>query len=268
MDSFTDSFSEFKVERLSAPNSLTDRVCEALMQLIRGKELPPGSRLPSEMSMADRFGVSRTVIREAVSRLKSEGLVESRQGSGVFVREENTQAPFRIDPGIVESIPSILQVVELRITLEGEAAALAAMRRTDDQLEAIAQSLEAIAQEEKSGGDGVVADIAFHRSIAEATGNPHFLALIEFLFTFLKTATQVTRSYESTKKALSQEVKKEHAAILKAIAGRDAEAARQAARRHMEGASRRLAMLESREDWQNRRMKGNRANGTIRLTAS
>ena len=96
------SFPAFKVERLAVSESLTDRVCEALTQLIRGNDFPPGSRLPSEMGMAGRFGVSRTVIREAVSRLKSEGLVETRQGSGVFVREENMQAPFRIDPSIVE----------------------------------------------------------------------------------------------------------------------------------------------------------------------
>lgn len=246
------SMPEFKVERLTVSGSLTDRVCEALTQLIRGEDFPPGSRLPSEMKMASRFGVSRTVIREAVSRLKSEGLVEPRQGSGVFVRDEKIHAPFRIDPSIVESIPSILKVVELRMVLESEIAAFAARRRTAAQLNAIRKALKQIDIDENNGLDGVVADIAFHRSIAEATGNPHFLALIEFLFTFLKNATQVTRSYESTKLTLSHEVKKEHAEIVEAIANKDVESAREAARRHMEGASRRLASLESMEDWLNR----------------
>ena len=122
------TFPEFKVERLTVAGSLTDRVCEALVQLISGEDFPPGSRLPSEMKMAGRFGVSRTVIREAVSRLKSEGLVESRQGSGVFVREGNMDAPFRLDPNILDSIQSVLQVVELRMVLEGEIAAIAASR--------------------------------------------------------------------------------------------------------------------------------------------
>ena len=243
---------EFNVERLTVSGSLADRVCEALTQLIRGNDFPPGSRLPSEMNMANRFGVSRTVIREAVSRLKSEGLVESRQGSGVFVREESMHTPFRIDPCIVESIPSILEVVELRMALEGEIAALAAKRRTDQQLVAIRTALRQIEIDEQDGKDGVAADIAFHRSIAEATNNPHFLALIEFLFNFLKNATQVTRSYESTKRALLKEVKSEHAIIVEAIARQDEEAARSAARRHMEGASRRLASLESMEDWLSR----------------
>ena len=132
-----DTPSALKIERLSTPGSLTDRVSDALVHLIRGEDFPPGSRLPSEAKMADRFGVSRTVIREAVSRLKSEGLVESRQGSGVFVREENTDAPFRIDPNIMDSAKSLLQVVELRKVLESEIAALAAKRRSAAQLVAI-----------------------------------------------------------------------------------------------------------------------------------
>ncbi len=243
------AFPEFKVKKLAVSGSLTDRVSDALMQLIRGNDIPPGCRLPSEMNLAARFGVSRTVIREAVSRLKSEGLVESRQGSGVFVREENMQAPFRIDPSIVDSIQSILKVVELRMVLESEIAAFAAQRRTQAQLETIRQALRQIEIDEQEGRDGVVADIAFHRSIAEATDNPHFLGLIEFLFNFLKNATQVTRSYEATKRSLTEEVKNEHAAIVDAIARRDADAARRCARQHMEGASRRLGSLESMEDW-------------------
>ena len=234
---------EFKVERLTVSGTLADRVCEALVQLISGEDFPPGSRLPSEMSMASRFGVSRTVIREAVSRLKSEGLVESRQGSGVFVREGNMDAPFRIDPNLMDSIQSVLQVVELRLTLEGEIAAFAAKRRTKEQLEAIRQALKQIEIDELAGKDGVDADIIFHRSIAEATGNPHFLALIEFLFNFLRNATLITRSYEATRATLSRQVKEEHAAIVDAISRQDPEAARSAARRHMEGASRRLGSV-------------------------
>jgi len=241
------AFSEFKVERLTATGSLTDRVCEALIQLINGDDFPPGSRLPSEMKMASRFGVSRTVIREAVSRLKSEGLVESRQGSGVFVREENMDAPFRIDPGIVDSVHSILQVVELRQVLEGEIAALAAKRRSKEQLTAIRKALHKIDSEVAAGGDGVDADIAFHRSIADATGNPHFLALIEFLFKFLRTATQTTRGIEAARAALAQQVKDEHQAIVEAVAKQDPVAAREAARLHMKRASRRLGSADPKD---------------------
>jgi len=237
------SFPEFKVERLAVAGTLTDRVVAALIDLIRGEDFPPGSRLPSEMDMASRFGVSRTVIREAISRLKSEGLVESRQGSGVFVREGNMDAPFRIDPNIMDSIQSVLQVVELRLALEGEIAAFAAKRRSAGHMKAIAQALKQIENDELEGKDGVDADIAFHQSIAEATGNPHFLSLIEFLFNFLRNATATTRSYEATKATLSRQVKQEHAAIVDAISRQDPEAARAAARRHMEGAARRLGAV-------------------------
>jgi GntR family transcriptional repressor for pyruvate dehydrogenase complex len=238
---------EFKVERITAGGTLTDRVFEALTLLINGEDFRPGVRLPSETKMADRFGVSRTVIREAVSRLKSEGLVESRQGSGVFVRDRNMHAPFRIDPNIMDSIESVLQVVELRMSLEGEIAALAATRRRREQLAAIRDALKLIELDERAGKDGVDADIKFHRSIAEATGNPHFLALTEFLFNFLTRATRVTRSYEATKAALSQQVKEEHQRIADAISRRDPDAARLTARQHMEGATRRLGSLDIKE---------------------
>ena len=155
--------------------TLASRVAEQLLNKIRADHLAAGARLPSEQAMARHFGVSRTVIREAVSRLKSEGLVESRQGSGVFVRERNMDSPFRIDSSIMESTDSVLQVVELRQVLEGEIAALAAKRRSAHQLAAIRQALQQINDDVSAGSDGVDADIAFHRSIAEATGNPHFL---------------------------------------------------------------------------------------------
>ncbi|MEI7612882.1 MAG: FadR/GntR family transcriptional regulator [Betaproteobacteria bacterium] len=235
---------EFKVERLTASGTLTDRVCEALTQLIAGNDFPPGSRLPSEMNMASRFGVSRTVIREAVSRLKSEGLVDSRQGSGVFVREKNIDAPFRINPNLLDSIQSVLQVIELRHALEGEIAALAAKRRTKSQMVAIKQALKQIESDVLSGGDGVDADIEFHHRIAEATGNPHFLALIEFLTNLLRTATRTLRNYEATRNSLSQQVKDEHLAIVEAISRQDPDAARNAARKHMEGASKRLGSAD------------------------
>jgi GntR family transcriptional repressor for pyruvate dehydrogenase complex len=236
---------DFKIERLSLSGTLTDRVCGALIDLIGGDDFPPGSRLPSEIKMADRFGVSRTVIREAVSRLKSEGLVESRQGSGVFVRERNMDSPFRIDPNILESIHSVLQVVELRQVLEGEIAALAAERRSSEQLAAISEALKQIDADVSAGGDGVDADIAFHRSIAEATGNPHFLALIQFLFNFLRSATQTTRGIEAKRAALTRQVKDEHQKIIEALTRQDPEAARAAARLHMDRASQRLGSVGS-----------------------
>lgn len=236
-----------RVEPLAAPVKMPDRVTAALLDLIRGGEYPAGARLPTEMEMAQRFGVSRTVIREAVSRLKSEGLVESRQGSGVFVRAATLDAPFRIDPGVVESIRTVLQIVELRRGLESEIAAIAAERCNRKQLADIRAHLKAIDAAVTAGEDGVEADMEFHRSIARATGNPHFLALWDFLGQFLKGMMTVTRALEATREDMSSQVLAEHRAIVDAIAAKDVDAARAAARRHMEMAAHRIQSVDPKQ---------------------
>jgi GntR family transcriptional repressor for pyruvate dehydrogenase complex len=231
---------EFHVEPLATHATMPDRVMQALLELIRSGTYPAKSRLPSEAEMAQRFGVSRTVIREAVSRLKSEGLVESRQGSGVFVREVGPDTPFRIDPTVVDSIQTVLQVAELRRGLESEIAALAAERGNKKQIADIGAKLQAIVDAVAAGGDGVDADMEFHRSIARATGNPHFLALWDFLGQFLKGAVTISRAWEARQEETRSQVQEEHKAIYEAIAAKDPEAARVAARRHMEMASQRI----------------------------
>jgi GntR family transcriptional repressor for pyruvate dehydrogenase complex len=244
---------KFNIERITTPGTLADRVFKALIDLMDENDLAPGSRLPSEMNMASRFGVSRTVIREAVSRLKSEGLVESRQGSGVFVREKSTDSPFRLKHEHTDSTQSILQVIELRQALEGEIAALAAQRGTRKQLAAIKQALEKIDADVVAGGDGVNADLQFHHIIAETTGNPHFLALNEFLTESLRVATRALRSYEASQVDLAQQVRDEHLAIVDALILQDPDAARTAARKHMEGAARRMHSAGKRKSAQEKK---------------
>lgn len=236
---------ELPIETLSTTAKMPDRVTAALLSLIRAGDYQPGARLPSEMSMAKSFGVSRTVIREAVSRLKSEGLVESRQGSGVYVRTGSMDTPFRIDPAVAGSVHSLLQVVELRRGLESEIAALAAERRSPAQLEEIRAALAAIETDVQAGGDGVDADMAFHRAIARATGNPHFLSLWDFLGQFLRGAMTVTRALEAMRQDMGRQVLDEHHALVDAIAAGDAGAASAAARHHMVMASRRIGTLEA-----------------------
>lgn len=230
----------FQVEPLLNPVKMPDRVTAALLQLIRSGDYPAKARLPTEMEMSKRFGVSRTVIREAVSRLKSEGLVESRQGSGVFVRETSLDTPFRIDPGVVESVTTVLQIVELRRGLESEIAAIAAERCSKRQVATIRANLKAIDDDVRAGKDGVDADMEFHRSIARATNNPHFLALWDFLGQFLKGTMTITRALEAKREETIQQVRDEHHVLADAIASGDVEAARHAARRHMEMAAHRI----------------------------
>lgn len=234
----------FHIEPLTNPGSLTDRVTEALSQLIRGGEFPPKSRLPTETEMGNRFGVSRTVIREAVSRLKSEGLVESRQGVGVFVRDHCLDTPFRIDPNVVESMRSVMQIAELRRGLEAEMAALAAERRSPEQLEEIRRRLREMDAVAPMSKEGVDADMAFHRAIARATDNPHYVALWDFIGQFLRGAMTVTRANEARSAEYTAQVRAEHDAIVDAIANSDAECARAAARRHMEMAAVRITTAD------------------------
>jgi GntR family transcriptional repressor for pyruvate dehydrogenase complex len=233
-----------RIQPLAATATMPDRVTEALLELIRDGAYPPKSRLPSEAEMAQHFGVSRTVIREAVSRLKSEGLVESHQGRGVFVREHALTASFRIDPTVVDSIQQVLQVAELRRGMEAEIAALAAERGSDEQISEIGRRLQAIDDDVATGGDGVAADIEFHRSIARATGNPHFLALWDFLGQFLKESIRLTRAWEAQREGTRRAVEQEHRLMYEAIVRQDAEAARAAARKHMEMSSHRILTVD------------------------
>ncbi|MGB7194803.1 MAG: FadR/GntR family transcriptional regulator [Collimonas pratensis] len=221
--------------------SLSDTVAQELLKKIQTGEFGPGAKLPTEPALSEQFGVSRTVVREAISRLKNEGAVEPRQGSGVYVSEQGHLRPLRIQFDQASSANAVLQIVELRRAIDAEVAALAATRRTPRQLKAIETALKGIEADVKAGGDGVLADVMFHRSIAEATGNPFLLQTLAFLSQYLEAATAVTRSNEARRDDFMRQVYEEHAAIASAIAAGDALGARNAAQNHMFNAARRLS---------------------------
>ncbi len=222
--------------------NLTDQVAAQIAADISAQAMPPGGRLPTENALSARFGVSRTVVREAIARLKSEGLVASRQGSGVYVLAENPQRPFRIDPSLSQSSAEILQLAELRMAFDVEAASLAARRRTPVQLQRLRAALDAMAAAVRDGTNGVESDVAFHRGIAEATGNPHYVAFMNYLIQFLRKGVRISRERTLRRPGLGEKVQLEHEAIFRAIQGRDPEAAGAAARRHVRGTMRRLSL--------------------------
>ncbi|HCT06166.1 MAG TPA: GntR family transcriptional regulator, partial [Pseudomonas sp.] len=135
-------------------NNLAQGVVDALTQRILLGQLKPGEKLPSESTIVGEHGVSRTVVREAISRLKHEGVVEPRQGSGVFVTEQAGIKPLRIDYAEVSSPDAVLQIVELRRAIEAEVAAQAAKRRTDEDIAAIDAALARIGSDVAGGGGG------------------------------------------------------------------------------------------------------------------
>lgn len=219
---------------------LSDQLAAELRQRIDAGALQPGDRLPTELALAAQYAVSRTVVREAVSRLRSTGLLVARQGSGVFVAPRDAARPLDFDAAVLATLGSVLDMVEVRRALESEVAALAATRASAAQRAAIEQALRRVDESVASGSAAVDEDLAFHRAIAEASGNPQFPRLLRHLEQYLREAMAVTRRNESLKPAYRHEVRREHRAIADAIARRDADAARNAAAEHMRQAARRL----------------------------
>ena len=233
------------VASLKVGARLSEQLADALIVGIRVGQLQAGQRLPTEAALVQRFGVSRTVVREALSRLKTLGLLESRQGSGAFVRHPGQREAERLVLAPDGSVAAVLQMVEVRRALEAESAALAAARCSAAGLGRIRRALQAIEQAVAAGGDGVAEDVAFHAAIAEAAGNPYLLATLAYLQQFLLDATRVTRAHEAGRADLAQQVRQEHAAIVEAIAAGDAEAARQAGARHMVQAAERIGRADA-----------------------
>jgi len=223
-----------------APERLSDRLASMLAQQIETGEFSPGQRLPTEPELVVIHGVSRTVVREAVSQLKSRGLLVSRQGAGVFVAATLPSRALAFDPAVLQNMDSVVQVVEVRRALEGEIAALAALRARRPDIRAMRTALAAIDAAEAAGGDGVMEDLAFHRSIAHACDNPQFTLLLDFLGQYLRDAVRVTRANEERNEGFAQQVRAEHHAILQAIEAGDPVLARAAATEHMVQAARRL----------------------------
>jgi GntR family transcriptional regulator, transcriptional repressor for pyruvate dehydrogenase complex len=222
---------------------LSEQVAETLAAEIRSGRIAAGTKLPTEATLVAQFSVSRTVIREAVSRLKSLGLVDSRQGSGVYVRAAGF-SPLNFDARYAVSKQAVVQMVEVRRALEAEVAGLAAQRRTDADVQRIRAAIVALDAAVVAGGDGVDEDVKFHRAIADAAQNPFLIDTLEYLGQFLMGATRVTRANEARRTDFVRQVSREHDAIIRAIALGDATAARKAATRHMDNAILRIEQAD------------------------
>ncbi|NYE22195.1 FadR/GntR family transcriptional regulator [Pigmentiphaga litoralis] len=222
------------------PN-LTDRITQRLMDEITGGQYHVGDVLPPEQAIADRFGVSRTVLREAVSRLKSEGIVSSKQGRGLQVIANAPLSVLRIQAAGHDTA-QILGIVELRRGVEIEAAALAAERRTATDLIDIRAALDAMAEAIATGDVtlGVEADLGFHRAIARATRNDNYILFFDFMAVLLRKNIEVSRRRSSKVSGRGAQAQKEHAKVFAAIEKGDPDMARQFARIHIVNTEARL----------------------------
>ncbi len=210
---------------------------------IRNGKLLPGQKLPTEAEIMARFEVSRTVVREAISRLQASQLVRTRHGIGTFVIEPGAAGgTFRITPDDLATVADVISVLELRISLETEAAGLAAQRRTPANLKAMAQALRDFRQSIRKDSDAVPADFQFHMEVARATGNRHFADLMTHLGSMSIPRARLNTPQGAPEGRLSylQRVDAEHELIYQAIRARDVEAARGAMRTHLSNSRQRL----------------------------
>ncbi|MFB4282307.1 MULTISPECIES: FadR/GntR family transcriptional regulator [unclassified Nonomuraea] len=219
--------------------SLADRVEGELRRAIGDGTWQPGDLMPAEGDLAGRYEVSRTVVREAISRLRAAGLVETRRGRGSFVLARPAAQDFTHSVGTVRSLDDRLHLLELRRGIEVEAAALAAARATPAALAAVDAALRRMATVRGSASDAVEADFAFHRAIAVATGNRFYLDLLDAL-----GAAAITRPYAGTEHDPGHldQVLGEHRKIRDQISAADPLGAAAAMRTHLDASRTRLTL--------------------------
>ncbi len=224
---------------------MVDRLAE---QIMSGK-LPVGAKLPSETEMMKGMGVSRTVVREAVSALRARGLVITRQGAGAFVDRDAGRQPYAIDPEGLGSLESVLDILELRMAVESEAAAMASERATALQIKAIGEAQRVFSRAILGGERAIKEDFAFHQAIALATQNSRFVEFLDFLGRLI-IPRQSIRSFEGSTEGPRQyltRIEKEHEVILQAIAAHSPKRARDAMRGHLLKSRERYRELASKK---------------------
>lgn len=226
--------------------SLSQRVVDGITRRIQSGELKPEQRVPPEPALMREFSVSRSVVREAVSRLQANGLIRTRHGVGSFVQAPQPDRALMHAPDAVLMLQQKLALLELRLSLESDAAALAAQRRTPEQLSAMQAALDAFDRQHSTGEGTAEADFRFHELIAQATGNEYFLHVLRSIGTAtitrgrtgtgkLTPSPKAPRFGEPTPQLRSGKeiTAMEHRAVFDAIARGDAAMARAAMYMHL-----------------------------------
>ncbi|MCB1497731.1 MAG: FadR family transcriptional regulator [Bauldia sp.] len=225
-------------------STLTARLAD---EIVAGK-LPPHTRLPTERSLMETYGVSRTVVREAIAALRADGLVETRQGSGAYVAAEIRNRPFRIDPKGLKSVKQVLDVMELRLCVEVEAAGIAARQRSKADIARMRKVSRAMARAIANGDPAVDLDFELHTVIGTTTGNPYFSSFLEFIGgIIIPRRTILIDDHEHGGTPYLARIQAQHEAIIAAIAKGDAGAARRAMRRHLAEGRDRYRRLVSKD---------------------
>ena len=227
----SDASTELRSERRP---KLSEHVVSALREQVLGGAFAPGHKLPTENRLTETFGVSRTVVREAIATLAADGLVESRQGAGVFVLG-HPNLPFGSISQDIKKVSQAINVLEVRMGIEIESAGLAAARSNAAQRASIQESFFEFERLLKLGEPTGKADFAFHREIASATNNPFYVEILDALGDRTIPCDRSSPWYSV--EVLSSEyltgLQREHLLILNAISGGNPQAARDAMRAHL-----------------------------------
>jgi GntR family transcriptional repressor for pyruvate dehydrogenase complex len=222
--------------------NLAQGVVAYIADSIRDSALKPGDKLPTESEIMRILGVSRTVVREAISHMQAANMVETRHGIGTFVLEPQPANTLGIDPNTVVTVRDVLALLELRISLETEAAGLAAIRRSDAQLHQLRAALDSFQASVRSGAETVPSDLQFHLLVAQASGNRYFHDILSHLGTNIipRSRLNSAKLAKDDPKVYMDRVINEHEDIYNAIARQDPEAARAAIRTHLSNSRERL----------------------------
>ncbi|WP_420413725.1 FadR/GntR family transcriptional regulator [Roseibium sp.] len=226
-------------ERQVRDRTLSDKAYENILAKIMDGDIPVGGKLPTEQVLSEELGVSRPVLRQALKQLREDDVVVSRQGSGSYVKRRPEGAVRDFAP--VGSIADIQRTFEFRAAIEGEAAYLAAERRTDADLKDMQDALSELERCIAEGELGVAADEVFHAAVCNAADNQYFAAARSSMKSNILTGMNLTRNLSLTKpQDRMRLVQSEHYDIFDAIEARDSDAARTAMRAHVENARKRI----------------------------
>jgi GntR family transcriptional repressor for pyruvate dehydrogenase complex len=219
--------------------SLSDVAYEKILEDIVEGRFPQNSRLPTEETLARQFGISRPVVREALARLRDDGLVVSRRGSGSFVVGKPAPAIKAFAP--LSSISDMQRCFEFRVALESNAAHEAARNRLDTDMVRLKAALARLDEVAASGTLGVEEDYDFHLAVCQASHNRFYVGMLEFLRDNIVSGMTLTRNLSLMRTAdRLRRVQEEHYALLDAIERQDGEAAFSAMATHLDNARRRV----------------------------
>jgi DNA-binding FadR family transcriptional regulator len=218
---------------------LPARIASEIVRQITEGSFLPGQKLPTEHNLAQSFGVSRSVIREAIAQLRNEGLIETRQGVGAFVTEPDRRQSIRIEPETLADKDHFQSLFQLRMALEIEAAGLAAVHHTAEDMHRLDAALADMTGREKWTSEGIAADLAFHRALAAATHNEYFPLVLGFVAERISLAIRAARARAVLAEIVEITIA-EHQAIRDAIAVGNPLKAREVMRQHIVGAASRV----------------------------